>query len=71
VAHERRDSIAHFTSSLVGECYGEYLGRRHSAFGYQLRDTHGEHASFAGPGASQNQQRSFEVRHSLALRGVE
>ena len=60
-ADQLRDAVQHFARRLVGEGDGEDL-RRPGATGDQLvRDAGGQHASLAGAGAGQHQQRAALV----------
>jgi len=60
------DSFVHFPRGLIREGHTQNVSRRHTTFG-QVSDTVSDHASFAGSGSSQYQNRAADCFHSLSL----
>src|SRR5437016_4192649 len=66
LGEEFSDSLVHFPRGLIREGHTQNVSRHHTTFG-QVSDTVSDHASFAGSGSSQYQNRAADCFHSLSL----
>ena len=70
-AEEAGDAFLHLARRLVGERDGEDATRVDPVLIDQARDARREHARLARARTGEDQQRSVDVQHGLALRRVE
>ena len=70
-AQQRLDALAHFLRGLVREGHRENLVGLRVAVADEVRDSAGDDAGLAGPGAGEDQQRPLDVKDRGALFGVE
>lgn len=64
-------ALAHFLGGFVSKRDSHDGGSRDAVALHQVRDSMGDHAGFSAAGAGQQQQRSFDVRNSRLLFGIQ
>ena len=70
LSRERSNALFHLPGGLVGEGHREDLGGRR-ALRQEIGDSRRDDAGLAGAGAREHQERPFEGRDRLPLRGIE
>ena len=70
-AHKRFDARAHLTGGLVGERDREDFLWLRFAVADEIGDAAGDYAGLSRPGASQDEERPFDVKNGIPLFGIE
>ncbi len=71
VADDLADAVLHLAGRFVGESHRQNLARPGAPGRQNVGDAHGQHARFAGPGASEHQHRAVERLDRKPLLRVE
>ena len=66
-----RDPLPHLARGLVRERHRENVRRIHAVVLDQSSDARREHPRLPRAGAGEHENRTFEVEHGLALRGIQ